>query len=254
MTTLAFDVYGTLIDTAGVTGALEKLLGGGVRGVRGGKGTGKDAATAATEFSNHWRAKQLEYTFRYGLMNHYRDFRVCTRQALDYCCASLQADVSPRQREHLMAQYLNLPAFDDVAAGLARLSDAGAKMYAFSNGLPDDLEQLLNHAGIRARFDGVVSVDEVSTFKPNPAVYHHFLSRAGAGANPQDCWLISGNPFDICGARAVGMQAVWMRRNPAVVFDAWDFAPTHEAASLVELAVLFGNHDSGGDDSAAPAQ
>ncbi len=245
MTTLAFDVYGTLIDTAGVTGALEKLLGGGERG---GKGKGKDAANAAAEFSNHWRAKQLEYTFRYGLMDHYRDFRVCTRQALDYCCAALQADFSPREREHLMAQYLKLPAFDDVAAGLARLSDAGAEMYAFSNGLPDDLEQLLNHAGIRARFDGVVSVDEVATFKPNPAVYHHFLHRAAA--NPQDCWLISGNPFDICGARAIGMQAVWMRRNPAVVFDAWDFAPTHEAASLVELAewaesaALFGGNHS----------
>ncbi|RMF46291.1 MAG: haloacid dehalogenase type II, partial [Deltaproteobacteria bacterium] len=51
MTTLAFDVYGTLIDTHGVLTALEKLVG--------------DKALA---FSNSWRDKQLEYSFRKGLM------------------------------------------------------------------------------------------------------------------------------------------------------------------------------------------
>ncbi len=222
MTTLAFDVYGTLIDTAGVTGALEKLLG--------------DDATAA-EFSDQWRQKQLEYTFRYGLMGHYRDFRACTLQALDYCCAQRRADFSLRDRNNLMAEYLKLPAFNDVAAGLERLSQFGIKMYAFSNGTPDDLEQLLTHAGIRDFFHGVVSVHEVTTFKPNPAVYHHFLKRARASA--KESWLISGNPFDICGARAAGMRAIWLRRNPATVFDPWEFTPNHEAANFAEMAAIF---------------
>ena len=220
MTTLAFDVYGTLIDTAGVTGALEKWIG-----------------DDAPRFSDRWRQKQLEYTFRYGLMAHYRNFRVCTRQALDYCCAEAKVDLSPAARENLMAGYLTLPAFDDVADGLERLSGAGVKMYAFSNGVPDDLEALLTHAGIRGFFDGVVSVDEVSTFKPNPAVYRHFLKRAGATAT--ESWLISGNGFDICGARAVGMRAVWLRRNPATLFDPWEFAPDREVASFAEMAALF---------------
>ena len=222
MTTLAFDVYGTLIDTAGVTCALKKMLG--------------DDAKAET-FSDQWRQKQLEYTFRYGVMAHYRDFRVCTRQALDYCCAQWRIDFSSEQREHLMAQYLNLPAFNDVMDGLEVLSHSKIKMYAFSNGTPDDLEQLLRHAGIRKFFAEVISVDEVSTFKPNPAVYHHFLQRADARA--QHSWLISGNPFDVCGARAIGMQAVWLRRNPAAVFDPWEFAPTHEVATFAEMAALF---------------
>ena len=221
MTTLAFDVYGTLIDTAGVTGALEKLVG-----------------DEAAKFSDEWRRKQLEYTFRYGLMGQYRDFRVCTRQALDYCCALMQADLSPRERDDLMAQYLALPAFDDVIDGLESLSQSGVKMYAFSNGMPDDLEALLSHAGIRDYFSGVVSVDEVSTFKPNPVVYRHFLKRAGATAG--DSWLISGNGFDVCGARAIGMRAVWMRRNPAMVFDPWEFTPDHEAASFAAMCGLAG--------------
>lgn len=225
MTTLAFDVYGTLIDTAGVVGALRNLV-------------GEDA----DEFSSHWRSTQLEYSFRYGLMGQYRDFRVCTRQALDYCCEVRQVDLSARERERMMAQYLTLPAFDDVTAGLDELSQAEVKMYAFSNGRPDDLEQLLGHAGIRDYFDGVVSVDEVSTFKPNPVVYRHFLQRAGARA--QDAWLISGNAFDVCGARAVGMQAVWLRRNPATRFDPWEFAPTRQAATFAGMAALFTGNGS----------
>ncbi len=220
MTTLAFDVYGTLIDTAGVTGALEKWVG-----------------ADATEFSNQWRLKQLEYTFRYGLMEQYRDFRVCTRQALNHCCALLHADLTPEAREELMAHYLKLPVFDDVIAGLDLLAQAGVPMYAFSNGTPADLEQLLAHAGIRAYFDGVVSVHEVATFKPSPRVYRHFLNRAGVRA--EDAWLVSSNGFEVCGARATGMEAVWLRRNPAVVFDPWEFTPTVEAATFTEMASRF---------------
>lgn len=220
--TLAFDVYGTLIDTAGVTVELEKHLGG---------------ASAAARFSDQWRLKQLEYTFRYGLMGRYRDFRVCTRQALDFCCQALRADLPAAARRRLMEGYLALPAFGDVIAGLEPLSKARVKMLAFSNGHPDDLEQLLDNAGLAAYLHGVVSVHEVRAFKPDPAVYRHFLARAGAA--PADTWLISGNPFDICGARAAGMRALWLRRNPGAVFDPWEFTPTAIAADFTEVARRF---------------
>ena len=72
VTTLAFDVYGTLIDTHGVVTLLEELVG-----------------DKAKEFSRTWRDKQLEYSFRKGLMQNYETFAVCTSQALDYTCALL---------------------------------------------------------------------------------------------------------------------------------------------------------------------
>jgi len=68
--TLAFDVYGTLIDTSGVTLALQQHVG--------------DRAGA---FARLWREKQLEYSFRRGLMQRYEPFTVCTQNALDYACA-----------------------------------------------------------------------------------------------------------------------------------------------------------------------
>jgi 2-haloacid dehalogenase len=214
--TLAFDVYGTLIDTAGIVTALETLIG--------------DRAVA---FSDLWRAKQLEYSFRRGLMQNYRDVSVCTRNALDFCCEALRVELSAAERGRLLEAYRYLPAFNDAEQGLQRLQAAGCRLYAFSNGKPDDVRNLMQHARIDRYLEGVVSTDELKSFKPNPAVYAHFLRQAGAcGA---EAWLISGNPFDVIGAISAGMRGAWVKRSPQAVFDPWEIQPTLTVGSIVEL-------------------
>jgi 2-haloacid dehalogenase len=129
-----------------------------------------------------------------------------------------------------------LPAFAEVAQGLQAIQAAGYGMYAFSNGHPDDVENLLQHANIRGFFIDVISVHEVQSFKPDPMVYEHFLQRSGAQAN--EAWLISSNPFDVIGAINVGMQAAWVKRSPAALFDTWGIQPTATVSGLTELAAL----------------
>ena len=102
--------------------------------------------------------------------------------------------------------------------------------------MPADLAALLDHAGLAGYFDGVVSVHAVRSFKPNPGVYAHFL--AAAGVTAADTWLVSGNPFDVIGARAAGWQAAWLRRDPAVPFDPWELTPTRVIETLAELGDL----------------
>ena len=216
MRTLAFDVYGTLIDTSGVFNRLQQLVG-----------------SQAREFTDLWRNKQLEYSFRRGLMQNYADFSICTRQALEFCCQSLKQEISAADRKDLLEGYRYLPAFVDVKSGLESLQRKGFRMFAFSNGRADDVSNLLRHAGIDQFFAGVVSCDEVKSFKPNPAVYAHFLRRAGcAGA---EAWMISSNSFDVIGARSAGMRAVWVNRSAQVIFDPWDIEPTLTIQSFVEL-------------------
>ena len=215
-TTLAFDVYGTLIDTHGVLAALDGLVG-----------------EQAKAFSQTWRDKQLEYSFRKGLMQNYETFAVCTSQALDYTCACYGADLNDGQKQELMAIYRVLPAFDDVQEGLQRLAAAGFRLYAFSNGAADALEVLLRNAGIRDLFLGVVSVDDIKSFKPNPAVYSHFLRKAKATGS--EAWLISSNSFDVIGAMSAGMRSAWVKRSPEAVFDPWGLEPTLTVGSLLEL-------------------
>jgi 2-haloacid dehalogenase len=219
--TLAFDVYGTLIDTHGVVQALEQLLG-----------------ERAAAFSQTWRDKQLEYSFRRGLMQNYQSFAVCTSQALEYTCAVFHAPLNAEQKNRLLESYRVLPAFPDAEVGLAQLQAAGVRLFAFSNGTAAAVETLLVTAGIRKFFQGVVSCDDLKSFKPNPAVYAHFLRQAEAGVG--EAWMISGNPFDVLGALSAGMKAAWVKRSPAALFDPWGIEPTLTVGSLAELATSIG--------------
>ena len=214
--TLAFDVYGTLIDTAGVTEALEQHAG--------------DRAKA---FSDLWRNKQLEYSFRRGLMQNYQSFAVCTRNALDYACTHFHVNIPQTERAKLMAGYKTLPAFPDVKEGLEDLKSAGFRLFAFSNGLAEDVSDLLRNAGIDHYFTEVVSVDEIKSFKPNPAVYCHFLRRTQTTG--EEAWLISGNPFDVIGAISAGMHGAWIKRSADMVFDPWEIEPTITVPNIRDL-------------------
>ncbi len=219
--TLGFDVYGTLIDTHGVVARLEKMV-------------GRDAA----RFSQIWREKQLEYTFRRSLMNRYQNFGVCTRQALGYTASLLDHRLTGPQQQILLDAYAALPAFDDAVSGLSAAKQAGFNLYAFSNGQAEAVNTVLTNAGIRDYFIGVVSVDEIGRFKPDPAVYHHFMAatRAQSGL----AWLVSSNGFDVIGAVSAGMKAIWVQRSTAIVYDPWEYAPTLTLDSLNNLPAAMG--------------
>ncbi len=220
MITLAFDIYGTLIDTAGISTALKVHV-----------------ADQAPQFASLWREKQLEYTFRRGLMRDYQDFWVCTRQALDYVCLFLEAEIPVSEKDALMNQYRTLPAFSDVRDGLAKLSNEKFRLFAFSNGTAELVKGLLEHADIDNCFTDIVSADEISSFKPDPAVYRHFLKRANT--LPTKGWLISCNPFDVIGAHAAGMQTAWVKRLSKKTFDPWGIEPTITVSSLDLLSASF---------------
>lgn len=214
--TLGFDVYGTLIDTHGLVPVLRDLVG--------------DRAEA---FSQAWRDKQLEYAFRRGLMDEYVDFGVCTRQALQFTRASFGAEFDEDQIQDLIGRYKRLPAFADVRDGLTKLREYGFRLYAFSNGTEAAVDSLLDAARIRDLFVDIVSVDDISSFKPDPAVYNHFLSRTGTAGT--DAWLISSNPFDVIGAVSAGMRAAWLQRTPDAVFDPWEIEPSITVDNLYDL-------------------
>ena len=212
--TLGFDVYGTLIDTAGVTAALLPIAG-----------------ERAPEFARRWRDKQLEYSFRRGLMGAYVSF--ATRHALIHAADSLGITLTAAQQQELMEQYRRLPAFADAESCLQRLSESGHRLFAFSNGQAAAVHELLERAGLLGYFEDIVSVEAVRSFKPDPAVYRHFLQRTGAG--PDSAWLISSNPFDVIGAAALGLRTAWVQRSAAQPFDPWGVIPDLILGGLDQL-------------------
>ena len=215
-TVLAFDVYGTLIDPFHMETHLRDIFG-----------------QSAREASELWRSKQLEYSFRRALMKKYVNFDICTAQALRFVCEQFSVAPSDEVLRGLLTQYLELPPYSDVPEALARLGARGFKLLACSNGTENAVRGLLNHAGVLSRFSGIVSVEKLGTFKPDPAVYEYLLAESHA---PKDMvWLISSNPFDVIGAKACGLRTVWVRRDPKRVFDPWEFEPDVIVTSIEEL-------------------
>ena len=213
--TLAFDVYGTLVDPMGMS----RLL-------------AEDAGNKAETVAALWREKQLEFSFRKGLMKVYEDFGVCTRQALRYAMAAHKLTLSEERENVLMAAYLSLPAFDDALPALNSLRGE-YPVFAFSNGGYPALEKVLGHNDLLDQFEGLVSVDDIKSFKPDPAVYAY--ARRATGSWEKPLCLVSSNAWDVIGARAAGLLAVWVKRDPDKVFEDWGIEPSAVISSLSEL-------------------
>lgn len=214
---LGFDIYGTLVDPLEMNEPLREFVG-----------------ERADRFSELWRAKQVEYTWRRGLMREYADFGVCTRQALDFAARSLGAELSAEDRERLVEEYQNLRPFPDVVPGLEQLRSEGHTLVAFSNGVEQTARVLLERAGILDSLDAVVSVDELRTFKPDPEVYGYLARRLDRP--PEETWLVSSNGWDVIGAKSAGLRAAWVKRRPQAVFDPWDIEPDLVVENLKQLA------------------
>ncbi len=72
--TIAFDIYGTLIDHS----AIQKML-------------TQMAVPNSQTFVQMWRSKQLEYSFRRGLMGAYEEFSRVTADALTFTCQPIRS-------------------------------------------------------------------------------------------------------------------------------------------------------------------
>ncbi len=217
MDAIGFDVYGTLVDPQAMQQHLRALAG-----------------DRASELALAWRVKQVEYAFRRGLMGRFESFEACTADALAFAATSAGVELPPAEADRLLGHYRELPAYPDVRHGLSALRSSGRDLVAFSNGSAPVVRELLGHAGLLELLDDVVSVAEVGTFKPHPSVYQHLAKRLRRPA--AEVWLVSGNAWDVIGAKAAGLRAAWLRRSPGAVYDPWGMEPDLVAGDLTELA------------------
>ena len=214
---LAFDIYGTLIDTHGLHIQLQQM--------------GVEDAHAVLDL---WRSKQLEYTFRRAAMGVYASFSECTKQALSWVCLQKQV-LDDAQQKEILDLYKALPAFQDCFTLEETLANHPIEAVAFSNGSLAAVRHLLEQANLLHVFSQIVSVESVQTFKPSPIVYKHLGSccRCALG----EIALVSSNPFDIVGAQHAGMTGIWLRRTEKQHFDGW-CEPHYTISSLQDLSLI----------------
>ena len=190
---VAFDLYGTLLEVASVGRAAAEVT---------------DDPAALVDL---WRTKQLEYTWLRSLMGRYQDFWATTGDALDYSLDRLGIVADDTTRSRLLGAWLDVRPYPEVVDALARL--APRRLAVLSNGNASMLDAGLAAAGIRDRFDHVLSVDEVGVYKPHPSVYELALK---AFALPAERILfVSSNAWDASGAKAFGLPVAWVNRTGA---------------------------------------
>jgi 2-haloacid dehalogenase len=243
---VVFDAYGTLYDVQSVAAVTEEAF----------PGYGEI-------ITQIWRIKQLEYTWLRSLMRRYQDFSVITRDSLAYALRVLGLEHERGVFEHIMDKYLHLDLYPDAAGALAAMGDR--KLAILSNGSTGMLDALVANSGLGRVLDATISVDAKQTFKPAPEAYSLIEQRLGVA--PEEVLFVSSNPWDVCGAKAFGLNVAWIERvtpeamalacvksdfvAPLTMFkairtqmDELGLEPDHRIHTLAELPGLVAAHES----------
>ncbi|MEY8801307.1 haloacid dehalogenase type II [Leisingera sp. XS_AS12] len=223
ITTCIFDAYGTLFD---VSAAARQ-------------------AAAEPEFSRlqdrwaelaqHWRLKQLQYTWLRAITDAHTDFWEVTQDGLDWALEATGLDGDAALRLRLLDLYWQLQAYPEVPAMLRALKDAGLNTAILSNGSPAMLDGAVQSAGLAEVLDDVLSVESVGIFKPDARVYDLVGKRFGCAR--EEVLFVSSNGWDAAGASGYGFVTAWVNRAGEPV-DRMPWKPAHELSDLTTIPDL----------------
>lgn len=115
--------------------------------------------------------------------------------------------------EHIMDGFGALELHPDVVPGIVALADLGLRLVTLSNGSTSVAAGLFQNAGIRDRFEQLLSVEEAGVWKPAPGSYRYVLDRCGVPAS--EAMLVAVHPWDIDGASRAGLATAWLNRTGA---------------------------------------
>ncbi len=223
ITTCVFDAYGTLFDVAAA--ARQAAAEPGFEAL----------ADKWPELANHWRLKQLQYTWLRAVADAHCDFWDVTQDGLDWAleAVSLQGDNTLRQR--LLDLYWELQAFPEVLEMLKALKEGGMQTAILSNGSPPMLDGAVQSAGIGDVLDDVLSVESVGVFKPHASVYDLVQNRFGCARN--EVLFVSSNGWDAAGASGYGFVTAWVNR-AGEPMDRLPWKPAHVLSDLTTIPQL----------------
>ena len=150
----------------------------------------------------------------------YEPFSTVTRNSLRHALADSKLSLDDSAVESVMKAYDSLSVFPEVPSALKNLSQKPSfKTVVFSNGtdemVTNSIKSSPDLSPYASIFDQIITVEVVERYKPAPQVYKHLARKLGKPLHNDgvgSMWLVSGNPFDVVGAREFGMEAIWVDR------------------------------------------
>ena len=182
-----------------------------------------------------WFATLLRDGFALTVAGTNPSFAGLARGSLE---VSLAAKVAPDSLEsavlHILEGLGALGVHEDVVDGITALAEQGLRLVTLSNGAAAVAQALFDAAGIRDRFEHLLTVQDAPRWKPAQEAYRYALD-ACALDTPGEAMLVAVHPWDIEGASNAGLRTAWINRSGAR-YPSYFAQPDLEASSVLDLA------------------
>ena len=214
---LVFDVNETLLDIAALEPVFAKIFG-------------------EPGILREWFGQLVTYSMTLTLSDVYTDFFSLGEAVLRMLGDIHGVQITDDDLHAVRAGFANMPAHEDVAAGLAELRDNGYRLVALTNSPPSSGgETPLQRAGLGDLFEREFSVDTQRVFKPATVLYRDVAAQLGV--EPSDCMMVAAHTWDTIGAQAAGFSgALILREGNAPLPAPGTPQPTFVASDLIDLA------------------
>jgi 2-haloacid dehalogenase len=211
---LVFDVNETLLDLAGLDPHFERIFG--------------DAGVRRA-----WFTQMIQSALVGTVTGAYHPFGTVAMAALAMVAEQAGVALRAEDRDAVAAGMRRLPAHPEVPQALARLREAGFRLAALTNSTEQVARAQLEHAGVVAAFEQVLSADMVRRLKPAPEPYRLAAERLGVAVG--EVRLVAAHAWDLAGAARAGCATAFVAR-PGKVLDPLVEAPDVVGVDLAEVA------------------
>lgn len=139
----------------------------------------------------------------------FKRYRAVLTETTRRAARQLAVELKPDDATALVSTIPYWPPFADVGPALAELRREGWKFALLTNCDRDIIA--LTQRRLPAAFDAVVTAEDVSAYKPNPAHFRLFQSTFGSSAT---AWIHVAQSYfhDIKPARDLGITRIWVNR------------------------------------------
>lgn len=163
-----------------------------------------------------WFARMLHGSLVANETDSYRGFGVIGAESLVTVARKRDIEMTAEEALEIVGVMTSLPPHPDVYNAMERLFDAGIPMVTLTNGSTAAANAQIENAGLHPFVRRIISVEEVSTFKPSPAPYRHAATLMGVDIG--EMMLVAAHDWDCAGAINAGAQTAFVTR-PGVVWS-----------------------------------
>jgi 2-haloalkanoic acid dehalogenase type II len=163
----------------------------------------------------------------------YREFTVALEESLEYAMKVMDIPGERADVCFMLDLWDEVPPFADTVPALAAQQKL-ARILIFSNVETRYLEMMAGKMdGFTPNFMG--SMEQARCCKPSPRAYEWVLEKNGL--TPDEVIYCAGPQWDVQGAKALGMRAVWLNRSGEAlegVAPDWEIKDLHGVTQILE--------------------